>query len=175
MSASKPLHLLLTSLIFMTSIFAAPSSNEQDSTIQCGFKLRTVVLPGQTDTKSKFNNLFVLSGVPGGGGTPDILLDFTGATFCYNQTQISEDQTVLGQEQNMDVGRMLLQVPDDNSSMWNRVLSSIMQSYVPGTETDGNYFGISDEKLTYSGERLEPWARWKGWMGKLFKLGNTSS
>jgi hypothetical protein len=138
MSSRRQLYRLLNLSALFSPIIAAPSFNVRQNPPQCGFKMRTSVLANQNASKSKFNDLFLLAAIPGRGGTPDLLLDSIGVTFCWNQTQISEDQSEWGQGQNIDQSRLQLQDPGDKSSKWKRTALRMHPGAFPNSFSAGS-------------------------------------
>lgn len=94
-----------------------------------------------------------------------MLLDSVGGdVFCYNGSVIIEDR---GPVRQFSQGFAYLQVPDDKSSAWNRVVAEGYASSIGSTPVDGGSWIIgADRRIGYSDDKPFPWARWRGFMGK---------
>jgi hypothetical protein len=157
----------LTLLYIIPSILTVAVSQQVVTPLLCHFKVRSSVLPNQGSSKDQFDNLYVNAAVPGGGGTPDILLNSVGSEFCYNGTQIVEDRSDFNEGVDFTTGLMFLEVPDDKSSLWNRVIANGYATSIGNTEVDANGWIIAnDSTISYSSDKPRPWSRWSGWMGR---------
>jgi hypothetical protein len=97
----------------------------------------------------------------------DMLLDGVGSVFCYNGSHIIEDREAVRE---LSQGFVYLQVPDDKSSAWNRVVAAGYATSVGNTPVDGSSWIIgADRRIGYSNDKPFPWARFKGFMGELPK------
>lgn len=153
---------LLTVAIFLSTHLCTASLS---GIPQCHFRIKSSVAPYQNPAKDRFDNLWVNGAIPGGGGTLDMLLDSVGGdVFCYNGSVIIEDR---GPVRQFSQGFAYLQVPDDKSSAWNRVVAEGYASSIGSTPVDGGSWIIgADRRIGYSDDKPFPWARWRGFMGK---------
>jgi len=144
---------------------------------ECGFKIATILVPNQPN-KPSFNNYTLNFPLPGGGGTPDILLSPPylngsingGGIWCDDETHIV---AAIGHVR-FTSNFLVLQIPDDKSSAWNRVLGTgdavpwVNGTQISGTQVaDGGWRirGENDHReITYQGIGGLPWERWAGWM-----------
>jgi hypothetical protein len=149
------------------SLLTMAMSQEAPSPYICHFKIQSSVLPNQDSYQYHFDKLYVNAALPGGNGTPDILLSNLGSEFCYNGTQIIEDRSAFNQKIDFTTGLMFLEVPDDKSADWNRLIANGYATSTGKTEVDANGWSIgNDGSITYSSDKPRPWSRWSGWMSK---------
>ena len=157
----KSIYSLVGVFLPLTALASQAATTTSTREVTCGITFQTSVLRNQDASKSRFDKLNIYADNFGGGGSLDALAGKRlGNQFCFNGTHLGESQ------QTMDNG-LLLMVPEDKTSAWNRVVITGYAMGRPSGQTETGHWGASPRvPLGYLKTRPEPWAGWAGFMGK---------
>jgi hypothetical protein len=155
-------------LSILILLLSSIHSSFQLEGITCNITFQVHTLSDQPSelNKSKYDLLWLNGVYLNGGGIRDILLSNSGTPFCYNGTHIVEDTSVYNEVVDFQGNFLLLQLPSDKTTAWERVLE--LGSFLSGTVI-GNQWILNETSSHveyYSNlHEAHSFAYWEGFMG----------